>query len=237
VRTPEAVVVDGAVIPGRRRLRAASRLLVGYGVVGIIAAAVAIVFLVVGLGRVNALANRVDDLGGIGQIMDRTATVLEDAASSARGFASTIDGSTSALTKAAGDVREVVPRLRELETQATALSILGAQPLAPLGSLFGQIASQLDDLDERLDSVGTALASNRVSLDTNATSLADLAAETRRLSDKLGGDALPSAIDDIRWLVMALVVIAAAGALVPAIGALGAGLWLRRAGRAGSLFD
>jgi hypothetical protein len=236
VRAPEAVVVDGAVAP-RRRVRAASRLLIGYGVVGILAAAIGIVFLVVGLGRINALATRIDDLGGIGRIMDRTATVLEDAASSAHGFGSTIDGSTSALTKAAEDVRAVVPRLRELETQATALSILGAQPLAPLGSLFGQIAGQLDDLDERLDSVGTALTSNRASLDKNATSLADLATETRTLSDKLGGDALPAAIDDVRWLVMALVVLAAAGALVPSIGALAAGLWLRRAVVRGSLFD
>src|SRR4051794_22810870 len=92
MNTRNAVVVEGAVVPGRRRVRAASRLLIGYGVVGILAAAIGIVFLVVGLGRVNALAGRVDELGGIGRIMDRTATVLEDAASSARGFASTIDG-------------------------------------------------------------------------------------------------------------------------------------------------
>ena len=209
-----------------------SRLLIAYGIVGVLGAIAAIVFLVVGLGRVAALGDRVDELGGVTVILDRTATALEDAAASANGFGSTIDSSTSALTTAAADVRNVVPRLHELEVAANAVSLLGAQPLAPLGGLFGQIAGQISDLDQRLDGVATALSANRGALQKNAASLGDLATEARRLATKLGGDTLATAIDDARLLLIALVVVAALGALVPAGGALAIGLWLRRSLRA-----
>lgn len=210
-------------------LRAISRLLIGYGAVGLVAAAIGIAFLIIGLTRVNALGSRVGgDFGGVAAVLDRTATVLDDAATTARGFGATIDNSTGALSTAAGDIRAIVPRLRDLETQANAVNVLGSQPLAPLGGLFGQIAGQLDDLDERLDTVSTALGTNRAALDTNAGSLADLATETRALADRLGEDTLTAAIDDARWLLVALLVVGSVGAIVPAAGALAAGLWLRR---------
>ena len=210
-------------------LRAISRLLIGYGAVGLVAAAIGIAFLIIGLGRVNALGSRVGgDFGGVATVLERTATVLDDAATTARGFGATVDGSTAALSTAAEDIRAIVPRLRDLETQANAVNVLGSQPLAPLGGLFGQIAGQLDDLDERLDTVSTSLGTNRAALDTNASSLADLATETRALADRLGEDTLTAAIDDARWLLVALLVVGSVGAIVPAAGALAAGLWLRR---------
>ena len=210
-------------------LRAISRLLIGYGAVGLFAAAIGIAFLIIGLVRVNALGSRVGgDFGGVATVLERTATVLDDAATTARGFGVTVDGSTAALSTSAEDIRAIVPRLRDLETQANAVNVLGSQPLAPLGGLFGQIAGQLDDLDERLDTVSTSLGTNRAALDTNAGSLADLATETRTLADRLGEDTLTAAIDDARWLLVALLVVGSVGAIVPAGGALAAGLWLRR---------
>ncbi len=210
-------------------LRAISRLLIGYGAVGLVAAAIGIAFLIIGLVRVNALGSRVGgDFGGVATVLERTATVLDDAATTARGFGVTVDGSTAALSTSAEDIRAIVPRLRDLETQANAVNVLGSQPLAPLGGLFGQIAGQLDDLDERLDTVSTSLGTNRAALDTNAGSLADLATETRTLADRLGEDTLTAAIDDARWLLVALLVVGSVGAIVPAGGALAAGLWLRR---------
>jgi hypothetical protein len=206
-----------------------SRFLVAYGALGLIAAAVGVAFLVLGLLRVNALSDRVGkEVGGVAAILDRTAVVLDRASDTASGFGETIDGSTIALTTAAEDLRGIVPRLRDLETQANAVNLLGSQPLAPLGGLFGQIAGQIADLDSQLDAAATGLTTNRSALDTNATSLADLATETRALGDRVAAGALADAIEDARWLLVAMVVVAVIGAIVPAAGALVAGLWLWR---------
>ena len=213
----------------RPRLRILIRILVGYGIVGLVVAALGIAALFVGLGRVNGLADRLrDDVGGVARAMERTAIVLDDAATTARGFGTTIDSSTSALTTAAADLRAIVPQLRSIETQANAINILGSQPLAPIAGLFGQIASQLSSLDAQLDGIATNLGGNRAALDANATSLAALATETRSLGDRLDGDALPGAVEDIRLLLIAMLGIGTLGAAVPAVGALLAGIWLRR---------
>ena len=214
----------------RPRLRVLIRILVGYGIVGLVVAALGVAALVVGLGRVNGLADRLrDDVGGVSRAMERTATVLDDAATTARGFGTTIDSSTSALTTAAADLRAIVPQLRSIETQANAINILGSQPLAPIAGLFGQIATQLASLDAQLDGIATNLGTNRSALDANASSLAALATETRSLGDRLDGDALPGAVEDLRLLLIAMLGIGTLGAAVPALGALLAGLWLRRA--------
>ena len=225
----EEPVVVMAVPSWRPGLRRLARMLLAYGIVGLVVAALGIAALVIGLGRVNGLSDRLrDDVGGVSGTLERTATVLEDAAASARGFGATIDSSTGALTTAATDLREIVPRLRDIETQANAINILGSQPLAPLAGLFGQIAGQLTDLDAQLDGVATSLGANRATLDKNATSLAELATQTRSLADRLGGDALPGAVDDLRWLLIAILLVGTLGAAVPAVGAIVVGWWLRR---------
>jgi hypothetical protein len=226
------VTIDPSWNPGLRRV---TRILIGYGVVGLVVAAIGIATLLIGLGRVNGLADRLrDDVGGMAAAMERTATVLDDAAATARGFGTTIDSSTSALSAAAGDLRQIVPQLRDIETRANAINILGSQPLAPIAGLFGQIAGQLSDLDTQLDGIAVNLGGNRSALDANAASLAALATETRSLGDRLGGDSLPGAVDDARWLLVAMLLIGSLGAAVPAVGALLAGVWLHRTYGAGA---
>jgi hypothetical protein len=225
------VIVEPA---ARRRLRPVARVLLGYGVVGLTVAGLGLVALVVGLDRVNRLADRIGgDVGGVSVVLERTATVLDDAATSARSFSATVDSSTAALGSAAGDLRGIVPRLRDIESQAGAIDILGSRPLAPIAGLFGQIAGQLTDLDAQLDGIATDLAANRTALGANATSLAELADETHQLVDRLGGDTLSSVLDDLRLLLVAMLAIGTLGAAVPAVGALLAGLWLRRQLRPG----
>lgn len=220
------MIADPAWRIGLRRL---TRILIGYGIVGLLVAALGIAALFVGLGRVNGLADRLRaDVGGVARTMERTATVLDDAAATARGFGSTIDGSMTALSTAAADLRAIVPQLRSIETQANAINILGSQPLAPIAGLFGQIAGQLSDLDAQLDGIATNLGGNRSALDANAASLAALATETRSLGDRLGGDSLPGVVDDVRLLLIAMLGVGTFGAAVPAVGALLVGLWLRR---------
>jgi hypothetical protein len=220
------VIVDPSMRPMLRRL---ARLLLGYGIAGLVVAAIGIVALVVALGRVNGLADRLrDDVGGVSATLERTATVLDNAAATAGGFGTTVDSSTSALQQAATDLRAVVPQLRDIETRANDINLLGSRPLEPIAGLFGQIAGQLGDLDVQLDGVATNLTANRAALTANATSLADLAAQTRTLSQRLGGDSLPAAVDDARWLLVAMLAIGTLGAVVPASGALLLGNWLRR---------
>jgi hypothetical protein len=220
------VIVDPAWRPAPRRL---ARILIAYGVVGLVVAAFGLAGLIIGLGRIDGLSTRLDgDLGGVSATLSRTATVLDDAAATARGFGGTIDGTTTALTSAATDIREIVPRLRDVEFQANALNILGTQPLAPIGGLFGQIAGQLADLDAQLDTVSSGLAGNRGALDANATSLAALATETRLLGDRLGEASLGDVVADARMLLVVMLGVGTLGAAVPGVGALLIGLWLLR---------
>jgi phage-related protein len=210
--------------PGLRRL---IRGLTAYGIVGLILSAVAIVALVVALGRLGAVSESVGGSSAqLGTVLDRMATVLDGASSSARSFGSTIDSGGTALTTAAADIRAIVPQLRGIESQANAISILGQQPLAPLAGLFGQIAGQLGDLDGQLDAVARNLTDNRAALTTNADSLADLARETRTLEGRLTPAAIAHTIDDARWVAIALLAVVVAGAALPAIGALAFARWL-----------
>ena len=220
------MIVDPAMRPMLRRL---ARLLLGYGIAGLVVAAIGVLAMVVALGRVNGLADRLrGDVGGVSATLERTATVLDNAAATAGGFGTTVDSSTTALNQAANDLRAIVPQLRDIETRANDINVLGSRPLEPIAGLFGQIAGQLGDLDTQLDGVASNLTSNRAALTANATSLADLAAQTRTLSQRLGGDALPAAVDDARWLILAMLLIGTLGAVVPASGALLVGSWLRR---------
>jgi ABC-type transporter Mla subunit MlaD len=220
------VIVDPAMRPMLRRL---ARLLLGYGIAGLVVAAIGVLALIVALGRVNGLADRLrDDVGGVSATLERTATVLDNAAATAGGFGTTVDSSTTALNQAANDLRAIVPQLRDIETRANDINVLGSRPLEPIAGLFGQIAGQLGDLDTQLDGVASNLTANRAALTANATSLADLAAQTRTLSQRLGGDSLPAAVEDARWLILAMLVVGTLGAVVPASGALLVWSWLRR---------
>ena len=211
------------------RLARLSRWLIVYGVVGLIVAVVAIGALAAGLGRVASLSDALrGDANGISETLLKTADVIDSAASTSEDFGTTIDQTTAALGTVGTDIRDIVPRLQAIETQANAINILGSAPLAPLAGLFGEIAGQLGDVQTQLDTVSAGLATNRTSLATTAGSLTQLATRTRELSTKLGGDSVPNALDDARWLFVAVLGVAALGAAMPAVGALALGLWLRR---------
>src|SRR5262245_46079408 len=211
-----------------------ARLLIGYGIVALVAAVLAAVLLIVAFNRVSTLSDQLSSqVGGVSSVLDKTATALDDAAASAASFSTTIDTGASAVTNVASDLRLVIPRLRDRGTPANDVSILGNQPLARLGGLFGQIGDILTDLTTQLDNVAKSLVGNRSSLDANARSLSALADEVRVLAGSFSSEQLGAAIESIRWLILALLVIAGIGAAVPAAGALATGWWLRGWLRAG----
>ncbi|HET7029099.1 MAG TPA: hypothetical protein VFI34_01205 [Candidatus Limnocylindrales bacterium] len=212
--------------PALRRL---TRVLIGYGIVGLIVAALALVGLVVGVGRVNGFADRFGgDLDGIARTLERTSEVMDAAATSADSFGTTIQGTTSALATVGGDIDSIAPRLDSIAEQTAAINILGSNPLSSVSGLFRDIAAQLRDVRGQLATVATGLGANQTALAANATSLAGLATETRQLSARLNGSSLTGAIDDLRVLLVIVLGIGALGAAVPAVGALLAGLWLWR---------
>ncbi|HET7473939.1 MAG TPA: hypothetical protein VFJ71_12495 [Candidatus Limnocylindrales bacterium] len=209
--------------------RRLSRVLIGFGIVGLIVALLALVGLVAGVARVNGFADRFGgDVGGISRTLDRTSDVIDKAAATAGSFGATIDGTTAALGIVGGDIDSITPRLDSIADQTAAISILGANPLSSVSGLFRDIANQLRDVRGQLTAMGTSLTTNRAALGANATSLAELSTETKRLSEQLNGSSITSAIDDLRLLLVIVLGIGALGAAVPAVGALVVGLWLRR---------
>ncbi len=223
---PPLLGIDPIWLPRLRRL---ARWLVAYGVIGLIVAVVAVAALAAGAGRVTSLSDTLrGNVNGISETLVRTADVIDRAATTSDDFGLTIDRTTAALGTVGTDIRDIVPRLQAIQAQAGAINILGSQPLAPLATLFGEIAGQLGDVQTQLDAVSASLATNRASLSATAGSLTKLAGQLRILSNQLGRDAVANALDDARWLFVAVLGVAALGAAMPAIGALALGLWMRR---------
>ena len=218
-----------AALSSRSVLRRLMRGLIAYGVVGLALSAVAAIAVILAIGRLSSVGDALD--GGadqLGTVLARMTTALDEASTSASSFGTTIDNGSAALSAAASDIRAIIPQLRDIETQANAINVLGSKPLAPIAGLFGQIAGQLGDLDGRLDTVATNLTENRGALKANAASLAALAAETRTLAAELTPDVLLRIVDDARLFAIALLAVLLAGVAVPAGAALAFGWWLRR---------
>jgi hypothetical protein len=206
-----------------------SRILLAFGVVGLLVAALSLVALIVGVARVNGLADRFGgDIGGIARTLDRTSLVIDNAATTAGGFGTTIDGTTSALGVVGGDIDSITPRLDSIADQTAAVNILGTTPLAGVSGLFRDISTQLRDVRGQLTTISSSLSTNRAALTANATSLSELASETKSLARQLDGSALGSALEDLRVLLVIVLGIGALGAAVPAVGSVILGLWLRR---------
>jgi hypothetical protein len=216
-------------LSSRPVLRRLMRGLIAYGIVGLALSAVAALAVFVAIGRLSSVDDTVEGgAGQLGTVLARMTTALDGASTSAASFGTTIDNDSAALTAAASDIRAIVPQLRDIETQANGINILGSKPLAPIAGLFGQIASQLGDLDGRLDTVATNLTENHGALKANAASLAALAAETRTLAAQLTPDIVIRIVDDARLFAIALLAVLLAGVAVPAGAALAFGWWLRR---------
>ncbi|HEX5823993.1 MAG TPA: hypothetical protein VFY18_05965, partial [Candidatus Limnocylindrales bacterium] len=160
----------------RRGLARLANALIVYGVFGILAAAIGFAALISASGRIGSLGDRiVSEAVSLDAIIVLTADVLDDAATTAGTFGPTIEQTSVTVGAAAAAVRNIEPRLRDLETQANAIEIFGQRPVARLGELFGQIATDISGLDEQLDGIATQLSGNKAALTANAKSLDALA--------------------------------------------------------------
>jgi hypothetical protein len=213
----------------RRGLLRLANALIVYGVVGLLAAAIGTAALFAASGRIGSLGERiVSEAVSLDAIIVLTADVLDDAATTARSFGPTVDQTSVTVREAAGAIRDIEPRLRDLETQANAIEIFGQRPVARLGQLFGQIATDISGLDDQLDGIATEMGQNEAALTANAESLGALADLVRAYKGRLKPAAIDAGIDDARRLLLMALALFIAWTAVPAVGSLIVGRWTRR---------
>jgi hypothetical protein len=108
------------------------------------------------------------------------------------------------------------------------VSILGAQPLSGTADAVGRIDASLEGLDTRLSGIATGLSGNRDALARNATSLGQLGDSVEAMAERLDSGVIEDSLGDIQAVIVVVLLVFTAWSLVPAVGALVAGLWLRR---------
>jgi septal ring factor EnvC (AmiA/AmiB activator) len=217
----------------RRQVRTLSSGLIVYGVIGIVMAMVM-------LGAVVAIGNRLDSLAErtsgrlatISATLDRTATALERAGATSQSFAGTLDQAAPTLAQVDTALTDVVATLKDLETTTGNLTFLGQQPLASLSGRFDRIATQLSTLQTQIGTLGTNLTDNQTNLVSLGTSLTDLAAQIRDVNTVVGSGEIESSLAEILSVVRLALGLLAVWFAVPAIAALGFGIWVRRQVRA-----
>jgi hypothetical protein len=213
----------------RRGLWRLANALIVYGVIGLVAAAIGIAALFAASGRIGSLGERiVSEAVSLDAIIVLTADVLDDAATTAGTFGPTVAQTSVTVSEAAAAIRDIEPRLRDLETQANAIDIFGQRPVAPLGQLFGQIATDVSGLDEQLDGIATEMGRNEAALTANSESLGALADLVRAYKGRLKPAAIDAGIDDARRLLLMTLALFIGWTAVPAVGSLIVGRWMRR---------
>lgn len=212
----------------RAGLRQLGTGLIAYGCIGLVVALVGLIGLVSVAGRIGGLTERTStQIASLVTTIDSSATVLTDAGATALSFAVTLERTPPTVHQAATTVADVRASLRDIESQLGSVTILGARPLASTASRFGQMATNLEGLDTRLDLIATDLGQNRDKLLANARSLSALGERLSSIADALQARFVEDSIADIANVLTVVLALLVVWALVPAVGALVLGWWLR----------
>ena len=180
-------------------------------------------------GRVAALADSVDaEVAQLATTLDRTADTLHDAGSSAVSFAVTLERTPPSVRQAAVTIRNLRPNLQAIEAQLSTISILGTEPLAGPARLFGEMATDLQGLDTRLDLIAGDLETDRDALLANSRSLTEAGDQAAVLAERVRSGFIQGGLDDLRAVLVVTVLVFVGWTAVPAVGALMLGIWLRR---------
>ncbi len=217
---------SGGLRGGFRRISTA---LILYGMVGLVVAIIGLAGLVYVNTRIGAAADRAEaSIAELTTTLDRTATALHDASASAQSFAVTISRTSSALDQAATTIANVQPQLGGISDQFRGINILGNQPLLRAADLVSQLGTDIDGLDQRLKVLSASLLDNRDSLLKNADSLEALGSQVDVLTARIRSGVIQESLADLQVVVTLLIAVFVMWAVVPAIGALIIGVWLRR---------
>lgn len=213
----------------RRGLRRLSSGLIAYGLIGLALALVGASALAWVGGRVGAVADRTgEQVDSIVSTLDETALVLSSMGTSATSFSGTLERTPPAVRQTAQTVANLRANLILVQGQLAAINILGARPLADAANLFGQMAGDLEGLDTRLETIAADLDANRTALLDNSTRMQTLGTELDGVADDLRGGTIEESLADVQLILIVLSALLVVWALLPAVGALGLGWWLRR---------
>lgn len=213
----------------REGLGRLSRGLIAYGLIGLVVAVIGFGALVWVNGRIgNVRSEAGTTIGQLATTVERTATALHDASRTAGTFSQTLDRAAIALPAVSEQIAGVRTDLTALETQLRSVSILGQAPLSSAADAVGRIATSLGGLDTQLSLAVVALAANRDALGVNATSLGQLGDSTAALAARLRSGVIEDSVADVQTVIAVTLLVFTAWAVVPAVGALALGVWLRR---------
>jgi hypothetical protein len=213
----------------RRGLRRLSAGLIAYGLIGIALALIGAFALAWVGGRVGAVADRTgEQVDSIVSTLDETAIVLSSMGTSATSFSGTLERTPPAVRQTAQTVANLRANLILVQGQLAGINILGARPLADAANLFGQMATDLEGLDTRLEVIAADLDANRTALLDNSTKLQSLGTELDGVADDLRAGSIEESLADVQLILVVLSALLVIWALLPAAGALGLGWWLRR---------
>jgi hypothetical protein len=212
-----------------RALPQLSRGLVAYGIVGLVVAAIGFGAMVWVNGRISSL--RTDAEATVARAeatMELAAAVLRGASTTIQSFSGTADQARQAVSAAAVTITEVQSDLTALEAQLRSVSFLGATPLSSSADAVARIAASMDGLESQIPLIAGSLTGNRDALAANAASLSALADSTAALAARLDPGLGQNSLADLQQVIAITLLMFAAWSFVPAIGALGLGVWLRR---------
>lgn len=205
-----------------------SRGLIAYGIIGLVVAMIGFGALIWVNGRISSLGDRIDvTVGELATTLERTATVLHDASTTAGMFTVTLDRSVEALNSTADSIAGVRSRLEDLEGLFRAVNILGVTPLGAAADAVGGIAT-IEGVDTRLSPIADSLDASGDALARNATSLGQLGDSTAALAARLRSGVIEDSVADVQMVIFVTLLVFTAWAVVPAAGALALGIWLRR---------
>lgn len=210
-------------------MRWLSRGLIAYGLVGLVVAAIGFGATVWVNGRISSL--RTDAEATVAQAastMALSATVLRGASTTVQTFSESADAARQAASAAAVTITEAQTALSGLESQLRSVNIFGATPLASSADAVGRIAASMDGLGTQIPLVADNLAGNRDALAGNAATLSTLADSALALAADLGPSSGPDSLGDAQQVIAITLLMFAAWAFVPAVGAIALALLLRR---------
>jgi hypothetical protein len=211
---------------GLRRLGSG---LIAYGLIGLVVAVIGLGGLLWVNARFTTIRGEVDaTLVQRATTMRLAAAVLRDASTTAQSFTVTLDQSSLAVSSTVATIVEVRSDLDALEGQLRAVSILGAAPLSDAADDIGRIRASIEGLDTRLSLIADSLTGDRIALATMATSLGQLAASSDDLAKRLDSEAIGDSLGEIQRIMSVTLLVLMLWLIVPAIGAMVLGTWLRR---------
>ena len=213
----------------RRGLTQLSRGLIAYGIVGLVVAVLGLGVLAYVNTRIDAAGDRVEtSVAQLATTLDRTATALHDASTTAQTFTTTLARTEEAVSAAADTIIGVRTNHETLESVLRAVSIVGVSPLGPAADAVGGIASSIEGLDSRLTAIADGLVANGDALAANATSLGQLGDSMETTAERLRSGVVEDSLADVHLIIVLTLLVLTAWTAVPAIGALAFGIWLRR---------